>query len=80
MSSFSKMKPLFPQILRGAADVLLFAIGKFCSELFHPVRSVISHPFVFSRGDFQYKKMKVSADEWYENTEDVWLKNETSNR
>ncbi|KAL7535423.1 hypothetical protein ACHAXR_009712 [Thalassiosira sp. AJA248-18] len=28
------------------------------------------------RGDFQYKKMKVSADEWYKNTEDVWLKNE----
>ena len=29
-----------------------------------------------SRGDFQYKKMKVSADEWYANTKDIWLKNE----
>lgn len=28
------------------------------------------------RGDFQYKKVKISAREWYENTKEVWLPNE----
>eukprot|EP00578_Thalassiosira_sp_NH16_P001179 CAMPEP_0181129138 /NCGR_PEP_ID=MMETSP1071-20121207/29161_1 /TAXON_ID=35127 /ORGANISM="Thalassiosira sp., Strain NH16" /LENGTH=1337 /DNA_ID=CAMNT_0023215103 /DNA_START=9 /DNA_END=4023 /DNA_ORIENTATION=- len=28
------------------------------------------------RGDFQYKKMRIPAETWYENTENVWLKNE----
>ena len=28
------------------------------------------------RGDFQYKKSKVSGDEWYKQTSDVWLPNE----
>mmetsp|Transcript_24579 Transcript_24579/g.35733 ORF Transcript_24579/g.35733 Transcript_24579/m.35733 type:complete len:552 (+) Transcript_24579:121-1776(+) len=28
------------------------------------------------RGDFQWKKMRISAEEWYENTKDYWRKNE----
>lgn len=28
------------------------------------------------RGDFQYKKMKISDEEWYSTTQEVWLKNE----
>jgi hypothetical protein len=28
------------------------------------------------RGDFQYKKMKLSGEEWLDNTKDVWKKNE----
>jgi len=28
------------------------------------------------RGDFQYKKMKISGEDWYENTKSVWQKNE----
>jgi len=28
------------------------------------------------RGDFQYKKMKVSADEWYANTKEIWKQDE----
>ncbi|KAL3788358.1 hypothetical protein HJC23_009164 [Cyclotella cryptica] len=32
--------------------------------------------FHIRRGDFQYRKMKLSADEWYNNTKDVLMKNE----
>lgn len=28
------------------------------------------------RGDLQYKKVKISAQEWYDNTQEVWLKPE----
>ena len=28
------------------------------------------------RGDFQYKKVKISAEKWYENTKEVWKPNE----
>eukprot|EP00536_Pseudo-nitzschia_multiseries_P016290 jgi/Psemu1/247440/estExt_Genewise1.C_10660005 len=28
------------------------------------------------RGDFQYKKVKFSAEEWYENTKEIWKHNE----
>lgn len=28
------------------------------------------------RGDLQYKKVKIPAQEWYDNTKHVWLKNE----
>jgi hypothetical protein len=28
------------------------------------------------RGDLQYKKVKIPANEWYENTKEVWLPNE----
>eukprot|EP00537_Pseudo-nitzschia_pungens_P010966 CAMPEP_0172397068 /NCGR_PEP_ID=MMETSP1061-20121228/28798_1 /TAXON_ID=37318 /ORGANISM="Pseudo-nitzschia pungens, Strain cf. pungens" /LENGTH=1135 /DNA_ID=CAMNT_0013129133 /DNA_START=138 /DNA_END=3545 /DNA_ORIENTATION=+ len=28
------------------------------------------------RGDFQYKKVKIPAEEWYENTKEIWKPNE----
>lgn len=28
------------------------------------------------RGDFQFSKQKISAEEWWENTQEVWLPNE----
>lgn len=28
------------------------------------------------RGDFQYKKVKISAEKWYENTKEIWKPNE----
>mmetsp|Transcript_38921 Transcript_38921/g.44490 ORF Transcript_38921/g.44490 Transcript_38921/m.44490 type:complete len:1187 (+) Transcript_38921:96-3656(+) len=28
------------------------------------------------RGDFQYKKVKISAEKWYDNTKEVWKPNE----
>lgn len=28
------------------------------------------------RGDFQYKKVKIPAEDWYNNTKEVWQKNE----
>jgi len=28
------------------------------------------------RGDFQYKKVKIPAEEWYENTKEIWKRNE----
>ena len=28
------------------------------------------------RGEFQYKKVKIPAEEWYENTKEIWKQNE----
>jgi len=28
------------------------------------------------RGDFQYKRVKIPAEEWYNNTKEIWLPNE----
>ncbi|KAL7548601.1 hypothetical protein ACHAWF_011873 [Thalassiosira exigua] len=28
------------------------------------------------RGDFQYKKMKISSESWYDHTKDIWQKSE----
>jgi hypothetical protein len=63
---------------RFVRDFLHYNDAIFCAagKIVHSLPKVFSALHI-RRGDLQYKEVKISAEEWYNNTKEIWKPNET---